>query len=183
MERYTIPDFGPNDLLTSEKFGTRRVRVDVAQTGFFEGREFYTFQEFTLTSGQEIAIRATTPVDVILFESTLNVEAGTVRIELYSGGTASGTFTDMPILPKNAMSTAPSYTPQVEMAYNGAHSGGQLVDLSIVASAGTMNKQITAGGGTATERGFAAGTYYYVLTNTSNQDASCIFSAWWEERP
>ena len=35
---WTIPDFGPNDLLTSEKESFRRVRVDVAQTGFFEGR-------------------------------------------------------------------------------------------------------------------------------------------------
>lgn len=183
MERYTIPDFGPNDLLTSERFGTRRIRVDVAQTGFFEGREFYTFQEFTIPSLAEIAIRATTPIDVILFESSLSVEAGTVRVELYSGGTAAGTFTPMPILPKNAMSTAPSYTPQVQMAYNGAHSGGQLVDLIIVASSGTLNKQVTSGGGVSSERGFGAGTYYYVLTNTSNQDAACIFSAWWEERP
>lgn len=37
---YTIPDFGPPDLLTSERLGTRRLRVDVGQTGFFERREF-----------------------------------------------------------------------------------------------------------------------------------------------
>lgn len=35
---YTIPDFGPSDLLTSSREGTRRLRVDVAQAGFFEGR-------------------------------------------------------------------------------------------------------------------------------------------------
>jgi hypothetical protein len=183
MQRYTIPDFGPSDLLTSERFGTRRVRVDVAQTGFFEGREFYTFQEFTIPSLGEIAIRAVTPIDVILFESGLSVENGTVRVELYNGGSAGDTWTSMPILPKNGMSTSPTYIPQVEMAYNGAHTGGQLVDLMIVASAGTQNKQVTAGGQMGSERGFPAGTYYYVLTNTSNQNALCVFSAWWEERP
>ena len=35
---YTVPDFGPSDLITSAREGTRRVRVDVAQTGFFEAR-------------------------------------------------------------------------------------------------------------------------------------------------
>jgi len=183
MKTYTIQDFGPNDLLTSERFGTRRVRVDFGQTGFFEGREFYTFQEFTIPSLAEIAVRATTPVDVILYESALSVEAGTVRVELYNGGTSGEVWTPMPILPKNGMTSTPAYTPQVAMAYNGAHTGGQLVDLVVVASSGTLNKQITAGGGVSTERGFPPGTYYYVLTNTSNQSAKCIFSAWWEERP
>jgi len=182
---YTLPGL-PSDLLTTNNVGTRRLRVDVGQTGFFEGREFYTFQEFTIPAAggaNEIAIRAITPVDVILYESALSVEAGTVRVELYNGGTSGEVWIPMPILPKNGMLATPAYTPQVAMAYNGAHTGGQLVDLVVVASSGTLNKQITAGGGISTERGFSPGTYYYVLTNTSNQSAKCIFSAWWEERP
>ena len=43
---FTIPDFGPSDLLTSGREGTRRVRVDVAQTGFFEARERRSFKEW-----------------------------------------------------------------------------------------------------------------------------------------
>lgn len=35
---YTVQDFGPSDLLTSNRYKYRRVRVDVGQTGFFEGR-------------------------------------------------------------------------------------------------------------------------------------------------
>ena len=45
---WTVPDFGPSDLLTSEREKYRRVRVDVGQTGFFDGREFRTFKEISI---------------------------------------------------------------------------------------------------------------------------------------
>ncbi len=62
---YTVPDFGPNDLLTSSAESFRRVRVDPAQTGFFEGREFCSFYEFSIASGNSVVLKFSCPVDLI----------------------------------------------------------------------------------------------------------------------
>ena len=41
----------------------------------------------------------------------------------------------------------------------------------------------SVGGGISDERGIAAGTYYFVMTNLGSGAASGVFSARWEERP
>lgn len=72
-------------LLTSENPGFGRLRVDVAQTGFFEGREFRSFYEFNIPQGQSVTGRFSSPVDFILFQQSLSVDAGGIRMTARAG--------------------------------------------------------------------------------------------------
>ena len=52
---YKIDGFWPSDILSSTIEGTRRVKVDVGSTGFFEARTFRISYEFSTENGNEIA--------------------------------------------------------------------------------------------------------------------------------
>jgi len=63
----------PQAMYTSTKEGYARLRVDVAQTSFFEGREFRSFYEFNIPSGQSTTVRVVSPINFVLFEQVLSV--------------------------------------------------------------------------------------------------------------
>ncbi len=168
----------PIKLLTDENGEFARLRVDVGQTGFFAGKEFRTFQKLTIASLATATIRATVPVDIILFETSISTEDATIEMQLKVGGTADGPWTPMPVFRKSTMSITPVYTNQVTLDYNGAHTGGTLIDLVRVPA----NNKGSSLSGASSERGVGAGTYYYVLTNVGNQTATVVFNGYWEER-
>lgn len=176
----------PADLLTDGGYGdNRRLRVDVAQTGFFAGREFRSFYEFSIAAGASLVVRATLPINIILFEQGLTVDAGEIRYSARVGGTPGGTFSNaLPIINKNAMTTTPAYTPVVALHTGGTHTGGTTIDVARVHAANQQNAAVTVGGVVSDERGIAPGTYYLVLENTSGTDtATGVWRGWWEERP
>ena len=183
---YTIPDFGPSDLLTSEKEGMRRVRVDVAQTGFFEGREFRTFYEFSIPSGQSVVGRFSSPIDFILFQQILQVDAGAIKLTAITGGTPGGTYNNpLPVIGKNRMSKRPQpyYVPVSTVTTGGTITGGTIVEVVRVVSSGSTAQRATVGGQFADERGLPAGDYYIKLENISNTTAEGVYQIYWEERP
>lgn len=180
---YTVPDFGPSDLLTSEREGFRRLRVDVAQTGFFEGRECRTFLEYSIPSGQTRVIRATVPVNVILFGIGVTLDQSKIRITTKADGTGSGTWSPMPVIRKNNMAVAPAYTPVVTIDSGGTHTGGLTIDVARLVSDAGGQRANTVGGMVADERGVAPGVYYFVIENIDGATATGVFSAFWEERP
>lgn len=168
----------PLKLLTDENGEYARLRVDVGQTGFFAGKEFRTFQKLSIASLATTTIRATVPVDIILFETSISTEDATIEMQLKVGGTADGPWTPMPVFRKSTMSITPVYTNQVTLDYNGAHTGGTLIDLVRMPA----NNKGSSFSGSSSERGVGAGTYYYVLTNVGNQTATVVFNGYWEER-
>lgn len=188
---YTITDFGPDDILTSKKETFRRIRVDVAQTGFFEGREFRSFAELSIPSGQSQWIRVTAPVEFILFEQVLSIDAGGVRFSAYAGATGTGDYsTSLPVIGKNRMVTRRDYNtvsghyePQITVATGGSATGGTLVEVARLVAAGATAQQATVGSIMATERGLPVGVYYLKLENISNTTATGVYSIFWEERP
>ena len=180
---WTIPDFGPADLLTSSREGTRRLRVDLGQTGFFEGREFRSFFEYSVPSGQSVYLRATVPLNIILFSTSLTLDAGKMRMTLLAGGTEGGTWAPVPVFPKNNMTDRPAYNGQVQIDSGGTHSVGVVLDVVRLLSETVGNRAATVGGQVADERGAAPGVYYYRLENIDGQTANGVFSAFWEERP
>lgn len=188
---YTITDFGPDDILTSKKETFRRVRVDVAQTGFFEGREFRSFREFSIASGQSLWIKVSAPVAFILFEQSLTVDSGSIRFSAFSGATGTGDYTvQLPVIGKNRMpsrrqydTVSGYYEPQITLSTGGAATGGNLVEVFRVVAANSTAQQATVGGIVATERGLPAGDYYLKLENISNSTATGVYSLFWEERP
>lgn len=173
----------PHDLYTSTKEGFRRLRVDIAQTSFFEGREFRTFKEWTTATTQTYVIKAIVPLNIVLFSLTSSIEAGTIRIETVVGGTEGGTFSEvLPIFAANTMSTRPSpfYTNQTVLSAGGSLTGGTVIDVLRIKSADNSNFAGSVGVGATDERGVGANTYYFRITLTG---AIGTFKARWEERP
>lgn len=176
----------PFDLMTDHGDGpNRRLRVDVAQTGFFAGREFRTFKEFAAAETSAYVIKIVTPINVILFEFGLEIEAGTIRIETISGGSPveGGSFSENLLrIPTNTMSEKPQppYTPQIAMTAGGTLTGGTVIDVLRAKAADNSNFAASVGADAGAERGVAAGTYYWRLTMTAFVG---VIKARWEERP
>jgi hypothetical protein len=161
--------------------GESRIQVDVGQTGFFQGREFRTFHEFSIASGQTKIIKAVASVDTIVQRFEVDLWTAEMRVELITGGTEGGTFsTALPILPCNGLNQ--SYTSQVTMNTGGTHTGGTVQDMfQLYAVHG--NKGSAVDGTAENLLGFPAGTFYVKLTNINSIAATGVFKARWEERP
>lgn len=171
---------------SAENRNTRRLRVDVGQTGFFEGREFRTFYEFDIPSGGQVTGRFSCPVDFILFAQSLTVDSGGIRMTTRIGGTPSGTFgTALPIIGKNSMSSRPLpyYASQATVFIGGSVTGGTVVDVARVISAGATAQESTVGGQVSDERGLPAVTAYVTLESIGNGNTTGVYSSFWEERP
>jgi hypothetical protein len=176
-----IRDIGINptqDLLTDGGDGpNRRIRVDVAQTGFFAGREFRTYHQWATPTTATQVIKAVVPVDIILFELGVNLVEGELLIETLVGGTEGGTFdTSLFIVSTNTMDEKPqpAYTNQVLLT-----TGGTLLDPLIAKTSGNSNFSASVGAATGAERGVGPNTYYFRITLAG---ARGIFKARWEER-
>lgn len=171
----------PLDLFTDGGDGeSRRLRVDPAQTGFFAGREFRTFFEFT---GSEV-VKANVPLDVILFSLEVTLLDGEVSVETVVGGTEGGTFdTSLPVIGRNNMASRPTpfYEAQVTLDAGGTHTGGTVLDILLNKTANNANFASSVGSASGDERGIASGTYYFRI-NTTGQ-TSGVLKARWEERP
>ena len=179
-----VEAYPPKILMTDDDGDYARVRVDVGQTGFFAGREFRTFYDFTINDGATFVLKAVTSVNVILYDFTVDVELGDIEVELLGGGTEGGTFSiNLPILKTNNMTDASDYASNVVMTANGTHTGGTAFDKFRIFVGDNLSK---IGTKTASEQypiGFAPGTYYIKLKNlVGNKQAKGIFRARWEER-
>jgi hypothetical protein len=181
-----VEAYPPKVLMTDDDGDYARMRVDVGQTGFFAGREFRTFYDFTLNDGATFVLKAVSPINVILYDFTVDLELGDIEVELLGGGTQGGTFSIiLPIRKTNNMTDASDYANKVVMTGSGTHTGGTTFDKFRVFVGDNLEK--VGGTKTASEAypiGFAPGTYYIKLKNlVSNKPAKGIFRARWEERP
>lgn len=176
----------PPDLMTDKNKDSRRLRVDVGQTGFFAGRSFRTFKEYTIPTATAVVIQITVPVDIILEGMGIQVDDGHIHLYAYAGdATPSGSFSNsLPVIGANRMLSrpAPYYTSVVTAADGGSITGGTLLDVLSVKTVNSSNQSTTQDAAVAGERGLPPGTYYIKLLNTSTGDASVIFKARWEER-
>ncbi len=177
-----VEAYPPKVLMTDGDGPYARVRVDVGQTGFFAGREFMAFHEYSIASGASIAVRAIAGVDVFLEQFHLDNWAGDVRLELRSGSTVTSPFVnDIPVRRTNQTDGVDlTYTSQVDMDNGGVVTGGTLLDVFQLTSG---NKSDSVSGGSQDPIGMPAGTYYIVIQNIGNQTATGVFKARWEERP
>jgi len=177
----TIP---PAVLMTDSPDGVPRLRVDVGQTGFFAGREFRTFRRLDVSSGNPLVIRAVVPVNVILFQLSLELVDGWIDVETVVGGTAGGTWGEtLPIFNRNNMAGTPAYSHQAVLTAGGTHTGGTVLDALAARAAGSTAQASSVGSALSDERGIAPGTYYFRLTQQGSGNAVGILHAYWEERP
>lgn len=186
----TQVDF-PTDIYTSSSAGFRRLKVDSQSSAFEDGREFRTFFEFNIGAALVQTIKIVSPVNFVLKEQVLNIDVGTIRLEVLTGATDVATFnTSLPVIGKNRMTTrkAPYYNPQVTVLTHASPvlignsvSGGTVVDRDRVAAL-ILRQSVSEGA--QTQRGLPAGTYYIRLQNLGSLAASTgVFSLMWEERP
>ena len=146
---------------------------------FYAGREFRTFKEFSIAQNNSFNIKVVSPGDTIVYQFGADVIAGSVKIELVTGGTEGGNYnTPVSIFSCNTMSITPVVASGVTMNANGTHTGGTVVDL--------LYADTAKGGPTSASedypQGFAAGTGYIRITHLSNHTTNGIFRARWEER-
>ena len=178
----SIPPF---DLMTDGGDGEyRRLRVDVGQTGFFAGREFRSFLQFSIPTTSELVIKIVAGCDTIVQQITAELTLAAIRFELRVGGTEGGTFnTALPVFKTNQTSTVSNYESQITMAYGGTHTGGTLVDVFEAISGSNANKAVVQSITEDLPVGFSAGTYYIKLVNIDGATALGILKLRWEERP
>ena len=182
------------DLMTSNQSGFRRYRVDVGQTGFFEGREFRMVRKVSVASGTPLVFRFTSAVDFILLEQTLNCSDGDIEFYAWRStqGVAGGTFTPLPVAPigKNIGSARRlydglPYDSQVELATGGTFAPTTVeayVDYDRAKTAGSTAQRASVQGGNDSVRYLAAGTYYLILESLGGTSVG-RFALAWEEIP
>lgn len=176
-------------LTASQNSPASRVATEVGSTGFLLNREFRTYHELIKTAAASQYYRFTAPVNFILVGINLRLDAGAARAAAVAGATFGGTWTALPVRARNAMSTAPAYTPVCTMETGGTVTGGVETDVIRVraTAAGSGGQSSIVEGGALLQRGLPAGTYAIkVDTITGVADATAvngIFEMLWEERP
>jgi hypothetical protein len=172
----------PIDLLTSGKRGTRRLRVDAGQTGFFERREFRISQELNISSGTSLVYKFSSPVNFILWEQAFECDANLLKFEAVVGGAEGGTFTPVAIWGKNRMTEQPEYIGQVSINTGGSVAGGQVAEVLRIKASGATAQRVSVGNTAGSERGFPPGDYYLKLSAIGG-NVTGTFALVWEERP
>lgn len=179
-----VEAYPPKVLMTDGDGPYARMRVDVGQTGFFAGREFRSFYEFSIASGASQVIKVIAPVNTIVQIFEFELDLAELRVELRVGGTESGTFaTALPVIPANSMTTASGYASQVTMTTGGAHTGGTVYDLLHLYSGANQNKAVQSSASEALPQGFPPSTFHISMHNIDGATATGIFRTRWEERP
>lgn len=179
---YTIPEFGPSDLLTSERLGTRRLRVDSGQTGFFERREFRISEELNIPTGTSLVYRFESPVNFILWEQVIECDANLLKFEAIVGGAEGGAYTAVTVWGKNRMTEQPEYARQAIVSKGGTVTGGQVVEVLRLQAAGATAQRVSVGSSVGSERGLPAGVYHLKLSAIGG-NVTGTFALVWEERP
>lgn len=161
----------------------QRLRVDVGEPSFFEGRQFRLYKEFNIALGATYVIKAVTTRDIILYGLELSLTSGEVKLTTATGGTEGGSFSEtLTLFPRNTMSERPTpiYAATSVVTAGGTHTGGTELDLLWVKTADNSNFAASVGIAPGDERGIAAGTYYFRLNAVIA--ATGVFKARFEER-
>lgn len=192
----------PLDLYTSTEEGFRRLRTDQGQTGFWEGREFRSFFEFNLPAGNVQTLKFNSPVNFILLEQNLELDAGSLRMEVFTGAVTEITTFATPVtkVGKNRMTTrrqtygngSEYYSSVVSVNTHAAPvalgssiniASATRTDLQRLVAANATAQQQSVSGGAQSERGIPPGNYYIRLHNFGSGAATGTYSIIWEERP
>lgn len=157
-----------------------RLRVDQAQTSYYEGREFRLYHEFNIAAGTSVFIKYTFDKNISVHGRTLSVMEGKLRLGLSTGGIESGVWTPKSIHKLNSMTDTPAYV-GTSLAWTGGSVSGSterdvmLLETGVSANAISVRAEIA-------ETGLPPGTYYIELRNTGSGAVRGVYAAHWEER-
>jgi hypothetical protein len=161
-----------------------RMFVEDGNSAFFEGRQYFTFNEFSIAQAAVGVYKVVVTEDVIMWDFFVLLGVSVARVEIVAGGTEGGSFsTPLPISSTNNMLRTPVRPTTLTMSYGGTHAGGTVLDLFILNSGNNLNRAVGSQGGEQFPTGFPPGTYYVRITNTGNATATGLFKARWSENP
>lgn len=164
-----------------------RVKVDMAQTSFWRGREYRTFSELSIPALSTWIIKVVVPINVVLEGMTVDIDDGWLRLATVAGGVEGGAWVAVPtIFNCNNMTVGPDreaiVLPQVGISSGGTLTGGLEIDVVRLRTANASGAASTIGGHAGDERGVAPGTYYFKFQNLGNATIQGVFHVRWEER-
>lgn len=148
--------------------------------GFWTGRQFRMYREFTLGNGASTTLRITATKPFLLTDQNLTITAGDARAVIRVGATPAGDWTDITTVnPKFRIGMEPVST--LSVAAGGTITGGTERE-AIIAAAGTGGSVHRALGsaGIAGARGLPATTFYITITAGSN-GATGLYAIEWED--
>lgn len=175
----------PLVLMTNRGGDYARLRVDPDQTSFWEGKQYRTFYELNVPAGQSRVFKAVVGVNTVLFDVSLVLDSGSVRLRTVAGGTEGGSFSEaLPIIRKNTMTDCPVVSSSNVLTTGGTLnlSGAIDIDRIRLVAANATAQQSSVGSKNFDQRGVAPGTYYWNLENFGSGAATGVFSGFWEER-
>ena len=159
-----------------------RMFVDASNINPADNDHFFMFHEYTVAASGVEVVKVVITGDTIMQAFTIQVMAGSARVEIVTGGTEGGTYSQtVPVLPVNNMSTAAPKTSTTTVTSGGTHTGGTTLDLFLVNTGDNINQSSGVTVGEAFSFGFAAGTYYIRVTNTDNSTSNGLIKALWIE--
>lgn len=179
-------------LLTEEGAAPSRLRVDNGSTGFFAGKEFRFFYEFSIANGESAWIKVVVPTDSTAKFQDISVDEGGVRFRVWSGSTEIGPFFE-PASPtggyfslNQAAQDKYGYVRQSSVLVGGngaALTDGTVSEIVRVVTSGASGHRSTVGSGSIAERGIPAGTYHLQLENIASSGiATGVYGFVLEER-
>jgi hypothetical protein len=148
--------------------------------GFWQGRQFRAYKEFTLAAGASLTLRVVASKPFILQAQDLYTEEGSCRAVVRALGTPSGAWSTLSTVnPKFRIGMEPVST--IVLSEGGTYTGGQEREVLRGASAtGGATKLSSAGSSLAGWRGLPASTFY--ITITAGADGCIgIYSIEWED--
>ncbi|GAA0567544.1 hypothetical protein ACFQH5_15735 [Halomonas salifodinae] len=162
--------------LASGPDGFRRIRVDAGEPGFWAAQQFAWEYELSLAAGETQVFRFDLPVDVILLDSQLSVDDGSLYYRVYRADqiTETGSFATnvtSKAHPLNVTSFAPSYALQTTAWTDGVSpTGGVTIDddspypVRRVRTSGATAHASLVGANAGLMRGFPPTSAYVVAT-------------------
>lgn len=174
---------------TSDNPLTARLRADVAQTGFWEGRELRVMFDI---NGAPACVKVELPVNATLQSQDMNGVSGLVKFRAYnsSQGVEGGTFTvddpNLVVLKNNNQTDAPPHTQLSTISAGGTftpNAGEKPRDRFTVSAATATAQRQNVGAGASRERGVAPETYYLIFDNPNGNTGVAEYNLIIEERP
>lgn len=168
-----------------------RVRVETGTTAFHQGKEFRTFVEIIKPATEVWFLNFTTIVPVLLIGIRLVVDSGACRYSTLSGAVFTGTWTNLPIINRNAALTVqPVSTSTVQYGVSptvGVTFTGERDIMRVRCSGGSGQSTGTSSAETTAHRGLAIGPHAIRLgpiTGVTNTDAvNGLLEIAWSELP
>ena len=158
--------------------------IEQGSAGFWDGKQFRAFLDFTLLNAQTAVIKFVSPIDFVIRTQGFFIVEGECLFEAVLGGVEGGSFSvDVPTFGKNRSSKRPipNYERQITLKTGGTITGGSVSEVVRIKTSDNSHQAVTVGNENSNIRFLPAGTYYLRFTATGTVRG--VYTLEWEEKP